>query len=231
MAIKGRYVPGAVKVPFVDREEVLAAFDDELAALAGTPRLLSLYGVGGIGKSRLLHELRRRTRDGRAGTVTATLNLQEPDFRSAAGGLASLRADLGDAGVTFDRFDLAYAVWWQRLHPMQPLSAAPHPWISGGETVAEIVGDVTLGAPGLGAVVKSAVVDSVRYAKDLGAGRRAAGHQDPPSSTPNASLADRADEAARNYAPKLARARAVWGDDRPVDLREVTAALTAASDA
>src|SRR5690606_10718891 len=69
MAIKGRYVPGAVKVPFVDREEVLAAFDDELAALAGTPRLLSLYGVGGIGKSRLLHELRRRTRDGRAGTV------------------------------------------------------------------------------------------------------------------------------------------------------------------
>lgn len=154
MTIKGRYVPGAAKVTFVDREDVLAAFDEELVTLGTSPRLLSLYGVGGIGKSRLLHELRRRTRHEREGVVTAALNLQEPEFRSAAGGLASLRADLGEAGVRFDRFDLAYALWWQRLHPMQPLSAAPHPWISGGETVAEIVGDVALGAPGLGAVVK-----------------------------------------------------------------------------
>ncbi|GAB3157345.1 hypothetical protein GCM10027059_00040 [Myceligenerans halotolerans] len=69
----------------------------------------------------------------------------------------------------------------------------------------------------------------MRYAKDLGAGRRAAGSQDPPSSVTGDSLGDRALEAARNYAPKLARARSVWGDQRPVDLGAVAAALTAAS--
>lgn len=152
MAIRARYVPGASSVTFVDRQEIFAAFDEEMAVLGERPRLLSLYGVGGIGKSRLLHELRRRPRDRKS--ATAALNLQEPDLRSAIGGLADLRSQLGETGVSFERFDIAYARWWQRLHPMQPLSAAPHPWVQGAEIVGEVVGEA-FGAGLVGSAVRA----------------------------------------------------------------------------
>jgi hypothetical protein len=112
MSVTARYQPGAVRTPFVDREDVLAAFAEEMSRLGERPCLLELSGVGGIGKSRLSHELRRRVPDDIA---TALLNLQEPAQRSALAALGTLRAQFGQCRIKFDRFDIAYAVWWQSL--------------------------------------------------------------------------------------------------------------------
>ena len=107
MSVTARYQPGAVRTPFVDREDALAAFAEEMSRLGERPCLLELSGVGGIGKSRLVHELRRRVPEG---IPTALLNLQEPAQRSAQAALGALRAQFGHARIKFDRFDIAYAV-------------------------------------------------------------------------------------------------------------------------
>jgi hypothetical protein len=151
MSIGARYQPGAVRSPFVNRKEIIAAFAEEIERLGQRPRLIELSGVGGIGKSRLLHELRRRAPDD---VVTALLNLQEPEQRSALPALGMLRSQFGAAGVRFDRFDVAYAVWWQRLNPMVPLSVGRLPWAAESEVLASVLDEFMLGVPVVATAVK-----------------------------------------------------------------------------
>jgi aminoglycoside phosphotransferase (APT) family kinase protein len=111
----------ALQRPFVNREHVLAAFAAELARVGIGPRIFNVTGVGGIGKSRLLRELEHRAAPQ---FRTATIDLQVPALRRQDDALAVLRAQLGKQGVGFDRFDIAYAVLWQRLHPHLRLGRA-----------------------------------------------------------------------------------------------------------
>jgi hypothetical protein len=109
----------ALQRPFVNREQVLADFAAELARIGAGPRVFNVTGVGGIGKSRLLRELGDRAA---AQFRTAAIDLQVPALRRQDDALAVLRAQLGSQGADFDRFDIAYAVLWQRLHPHLRLS-------------------------------------------------------------------------------------------------------------
>jgi len=109
----------ALQRPFVNREQVLADFAGELTRIGAGPRVLNVTGVGGIGKSRLLRELEDRARPR---FRTAMIDLQVPALRRQDDALAVLRGQLGSQGVDFDRFDIAYAVLWQRLHPHLRLS-------------------------------------------------------------------------------------------------------------
>ena len=109
----------ALQRPFVNREQVLADFAAELTRIGTGPRVFNVTGVGGIGKSRLLRELEDRARPR---FRTAMLDLQVPALRRQDDALAVLRGQLGSQHVDFDRFDIAYAVLWQRLHPHLRLS-------------------------------------------------------------------------------------------------------------
>ncbi|MEV5828748.1 hypothetical protein AB0L25_24620 [Spirillospora sp. NPDC052242] len=136
----------ALHRPFVDRESVIAAFTEILDAPLGSPRVFSLVGVGGIGKSRLLQELRRRSSRTHR---TAVLDLQVPAMRQQEDALAVLRVELGRQGVRFDRFDIAYAVLWQRLHPHLRLSSKELPFVNESETLTQIL-DGASGVPVFG---------------------------------------------------------------------------------
>lgn len=139
----------ALQRHFVDREEFFADFSSELEHAGGTPRVLNIVGVGGVGKSRLLRELRERVK----GQVrTASLDLQVPVMREAYDALAVLRSELGKQHVDFDRFDIAYAVLWQRLHPNVSLSRRGMPLAGESEILAQILDDAS-GIPVVGTAV------------------------------------------------------------------------------
>lgn len=136
----------ALQRPFVNREHILAAFAAELAQIGNGPRVFNVTGVGGIGKSRLLRELEDRAA---SASRTAAIDLQVPALRRHDDALAVLRAQLGSQGVGFDRFDIAYAVLWQRLHPHLPLSKADLPFAEYGTILTDIL-DAVSGLPVFG---------------------------------------------------------------------------------
>lgn len=140
----------ALSRPFVDRESALGAVSEELARIGAGPRVLNVTGVGGIGKSRLLREIRDRVT--RGDHRTAMLDLQVPAHRQQAEALAVLRLQLGEQGVRFDRYDIAYAVLWQRLHPHLRITPADLPFAAQSE-VLSAVADAASGVPVFGTAV------------------------------------------------------------------------------
>lgn len=129
----------ALQRPFVDRERILSEFAAELPRDSAGPRVLNVTGIGGIGKTRLLRELQDRA--AAAKWRTAVIDLQVPAMRRQDEALASLRAQLGHQGVDFDRFDIAYAVQWQRLHPHLRLNQAELSFLEYGSLLGEILRD------------------------------------------------------------------------------------------
>ncbi|NKZ05488.1 AAA family ATPase [Actinomadura latina] len=136
----------ALHRPFVNRESVLAAFAEVQRTRQGSPCVFNVVGVGGIGKSRLLQELRQRTA---ATHRAATVDLQVPAMRQQEDALAVLRVELGRQGVRFDRFDIAYAVLWQRLHPHLRLSSKELPFVDESEALSQVL-DGAAGVPVFG---------------------------------------------------------------------------------
>ncbi|MCK9921778.1 aminoglycoside phosphotransferase family protein [Frankia sp. AgPm24] len=171
----------------MDREPVLAAFWDELALAGEGPRVLNVTGVGGIGKSRLTRELRDSAA---AHYRTASLDLQVHASRQQEDALAMMRNELGAQGVSFDRFDIAYAVLWQRLHPHLRLRRSELAFVDESSILTDIV-DGMAGIPVFG-TARGLVRLLDRGGSDLVRRRRV--RRDPTLATlddlPNSELAD-----------------------------------------
>jgi hypothetical protein len=150
--LRPRYQPGSRRRPFVDREHAVRVFGDIMSALRlqnghAPATVLSLTGVGGIGKSRLLSEFANQVRGDHP---LAMLDLQVPSQRQQENALATMRAQFGGEHVAFPRFDIAYAVWWQRLHPNLRISREALPLVEHSEVLTEIIGEAS-GVPVFGA--------------------------------------------------------------------------------
>ncbi|MEV6930902.1 phosphotransferase [Dactylosporangium sp. NPDC051485] len=150
MTLVPRFRPGASRRPFVDRENAIGAFDEMLVGRDSAARVLNVTGVGGIGKSRLLAELRKRVPEG---WPTALLDLQVPAQREQQDALAVLREQFGQQQVKFHRFDIAYAVLWQRLHPKLSLNKEGSRIVENSEVLASLLDNAT-GLPVFGTAAR-----------------------------------------------------------------------------
>ncbi|MFF2351835.1 tetratricopeptide repeat protein [Kitasatospora sp. NPDC058115] len=127
---------------FTNRVDEVAAFNRSVESLCrtldeaevspvvdrgqGRRNVLTLYGVGGIGKTTLSQELERRlladaAAEGRDDVVAVRVDLSEDGACDIENLLMRLRAGLGQLGSRWQAFDLALASYWVRAHPGETL--------------------------------------------------------------------------------------------------------------
>jgi tetratricopeptide (TPR) repeat protein len=127
---------------FTDREAFLAAFDRALQSLTRDRHsVLVYYGVGGIGKTSLVHELRRRLRETNPQVAQARLDFRDGENRLPASALVRLRSALRETNkIPFPTFDIAFAIHWKLANPHLPLARSELKYLDAGEIAGEVVG-------------------------------------------------------------------------------------------
>jgi tetratricopeptide (TPR) repeat protein len=121
---------------FFDREDQISAFDLMLADVSGSPYILNYFGVGGIGKSRLLKQLAARVPEP---FPKATLDFQLPQLRDQAAALLLLRMQFTSSRVRFDRFDIGLAVLWQKMNPALNLQLHGRQFADGSAILVDVL--------------------------------------------------------------------------------------------
>ncbi|WP_327682224.1 tetratricopeptide repeat protein [Kitasatospora sp. NBC_00458] len=147
----------------------------------GRRNVLTFYGVGGIGKTTLSHELERRLladtqAEGRDDVATVRIDLSEEGACDTESLLLRLRAGLGQLGSRWPAFDLALASYWARAHPGETLQefldASPalrraSRSIGLGDQIAESVRQVDpAGLGGLAGLAHRAALATYRAVRD-----------------------------------------------------------------
>ncbi|MEU8925001.1 hypothetical protein AB0D10_29380 [Kitasatospora sp. NPDC048545] len=182
---------------FTNRVDEVAAFERSVECLRGTldeaevspvvdraqgrRNVLTLYGVGGIGKTTLSHELERRlladaAAEGRDDVVAVRVDLSEDGACDIEGLLLRLRAGLGQLGSRWQAFDLALASYWARAHPGEalqdfldtsPALRRASRSVGLGDQIAETVRDVDpAGLGGLTGLAHRAALATYRAVRD-----------------------------------------------------------------
>ncbi|HEX3593229.1 MAG TPA: hypothetical protein VHV74_26700 [Pseudonocardiaceae bacterium] len=129
----------AAQQVFTNRITEVAAFEASLINLRGqierapitpvtdrqVPRtnVLVYFGVGGIGKTTLSAELRRRfsMHQDEFPCAAVHIDLAEPGATDLEAYILHLRARLGHLASHWNAFDLAFSAYWERAHPGEPL--------------------------------------------------------------------------------------------------------------
>ncbi|KQV69504.1 hypothetical protein ASC64_06560 [Nocardioides sp. Root122] len=93
---------------------------DDLAALgreAPRTNVLHFYGTGGIGKSSLLHRLRREFDEDGIARASEVIDFDSPSVFDLEEMVLRLRACVGQLGIRCTAFDFALHFYWSVAHP------------------------------------------------------------------------------------------------------------------
>ncbi|WP_135605514.1 tetratricopeptide repeat protein [Methanococcoides sp. NM1] len=124
---------------FVDREDEIQIFKDSVERIEQNKySVLVYYGVGGIGKTGLIGQLRELTSEGDA--LWSSIDLSNKNYRDMGTALITLRNDFrAKYGAKFPSFDIAYAIYWQKVNPQIPLSKDSYSLIEEGSIVDDLL--------------------------------------------------------------------------------------------
>lgn len=102
---------------FTDRQKPRALFEGSIKNLNQT-KCISYYGIGGIGKTRLLAKLKQEAEIHAPNSLSINVDFEESYFRNIGEFLNLLKSQiLMQEKVEFFSFDLAYAIYWARTQP------------------------------------------------------------------------------------------------------------------
>lgn len=125
---------------FTNRENHFVSFKNAINNLEKRKyNILSFYGVGGIGKTRLKKELIKTIINDKDIIISSSLDFHQTEFRNTSTALHVLYKDLKSNGISFPTFEIAHAVYWQKLHPEQSLSKSSLPFLEEGSIVFDLI--------------------------------------------------------------------------------------------
>lgn len=101
---------------FIDRKEAKALYRSKLISNNKDYNILTFYGVGGIGKSKLSKEIRRIHKIENSDYLIMYLDLNSADDRNLGAGILKL-VDSCDPAIDFKCFELAYALYFRKKFP------------------------------------------------------------------------------------------------------------------
>jgi len=144
---------------FTDRKEHFEAFDQAVERTIKKDNkynVLVFYGIGGIGKSSLRREFEKRVADKfKDKCVSGTVDFDMSNNRDVEGALFELRRHLNkNYKIKFPLFDIAYALYWQRLHPQMKMTAETFPFLEESDTLLEILSVLNGVFPAIGTIPK-----------------------------------------------------------------------------
>jgi hypothetical protein len=105
-----------VNEDFIDRGEAKDLFRKKMEHNDKDYNILTFYGVGGIGKSKLMKEICRIHEEENKDAVTLYLDLNAAEDRSFGSGILKL-VDSCTGNIDFRCFELAYALYFRKKHP------------------------------------------------------------------------------------------------------------------
>lgn len=139
---------------FTNRENHFISFDNSIKNLGSQKySILSFYGIGGVGKTRLKKEFIKKVSSDKNFLVSSSLDFDQAEFRNVSTALHLLYKDLRANGVSFPTFEIAHAVFWQKTHPEQSLSTSNLPFVHEGTIVFDII-SISEDVPFLGLLPK-----------------------------------------------------------------------------
>ena len=126
---------------FIDREDHIETFTQVLSELPlKDNKIINYYGVGGIGKTALRKELCNLLKEKHSRVIYAVVDFNLPSNRDAENALFSIRRDLHqNYKIQFPSFDLAYAVYWETVHPQTTLKKDKPFLLKESELFADLV--------------------------------------------------------------------------------------------
>lgn len=120
---------------FVDREEARSRLQVLLSSDAHEC-LINVTGVGGIGKSRLCHEVARSEGDSR---LVVTVDFEAASSRDPMGLALHLRSELKRKGANTADLDIGIAAMWQRANPHLAMNKQTLPFIEQSDVLIDVV--------------------------------------------------------------------------------------------
>ncbi|SNY56817.1 hypothetical protein SAMN06297280_3142 [Arsukibacterium tuosuense] len=153
--------PDSAQRYFTDRDEPRAIFAKYLNANSTEEhQILNFYGIGGVGKSRLITEFVNSVKKSDRWTPL-TLDMAQANLHESAAALLNLRNQLAKAlpKFKFRSFDYVYATYWQKLNPSIDLSDSSFDILENSDLLTEIgtnLFDTLEAVPGLGIINKVA---------------------------------------------------------------------------
>ncbi|WP_442596621.1 tetratricopeptide repeat protein [Neobacillus sp. D3-1R] len=105
-------------------------------------KVLVFYGVGGIGKSRLLKELQTLTSSLDETAIKVSIDFRDEKHREPSEALIWLRQQLTqEYKIKFTTFDLAYGVYWSKIKPQLTLKSEQKniPFLEEGDFIGELI--------------------------------------------------------------------------------------------
>ncbi|MCK5905634.1 MAG: ATP-binding protein, partial [Gammaproteobacteria bacterium] len=140
---------------FTDRDEPQALFQQALTEVNNRDHsILCFYGVGGIGKSRLITHLKEQHLDEDDNCLYSSVDFDNVKYQKPHQALSRLVQNFKNQPfkIPFPSFTLAYLIYWEKAYPDVEIKKSSLPFLEEGGVIADGLAVVTENTGAIGSI-------------------------------------------------------------------------------